>query len=65
MRTVGSVPAETLVALAGADTLPHMGKVLPWLAARGGDVEDLVIQDEFTHDVIARVHDAWLVYDTT
>jgi len=31
----------------------------------GITIVDCVVQDEFTHDVIAREGDVWLVYDST
>ncbi len=64
MRTIGSVPAELLASLGGA-RLPTLEKVVRWVAPLGGDVVDIVIQDEFTHDVVVEVGGAFLVYDTT
>ena len=54
-----------MAALAGAERLPHMGKVVPWTASVGADIVDLVVQDEFTHDVIVAADGVWLVFDTT
>lgn len=32
----------------------------------GYDIVDVIVQDEFTHDVVARSrHGDWLVYDAT
>lgn len=28
-------------------------------------IERVVVQDEYTHDVVLSAHDCWLVYDTT
>ena len=39
--------------------------VVRGLAATGGAIEEVVTQDEFTHDVIVREGARWLVYDTT
>jgi len=41
-------------------------RTLEHVLREGYDVVDVVVQDEFTHDVIARTPDGqWLVYDTT
>lgn len=31
----------------------------------GTDISDIIIQDEYTHDVIVPLPNGWLVYDTT
>lgn len=53
--------------LAGALAGQHMlGDVVTWLFATGGDVIDVIVQDEYTHDVLARLADGTLlVYETT
>lgn len=45
-----------------------LGDVLAWLRAQTPPrtVGEIVTQDEYTHDVVARWDDAlWLVFDTT
>jgi hypothetical protein len=47
----------------GLRTLEH---VLGWCRATGGDIVDVIVQDEFTHDVIVRERaGTYLVFDTT
>ena len=65
MRTVGTVSAQVLAAIAPAGGHVTLEKVVPWAAARGGDIVDIVVQDEFTHDVVVGVDGVFLVYDTT
>jgi len=33
--------------------------------ARGFDIVDVIVQDEYTHDVIARRGESFVVFDTT
>ena len=44
-----------------------LAEVVRWgLATRAPRiVENVVVQDEYTHDVVLRADDVWLVYDTT
>ncbi len=59
LRPVGdSVPDPRLAQAARLDTLED---VLRW----GGDVLEVIVQDEYTHDVVIQHHDAFLVFDTT
>ena len=41
--------------------------VVRWVASRGDAARmlDVVVQDEFTHDVVVRAGELFLVYDTT
>jgi hypothetical protein len=39
--------------------------VLAWCRAQGGDVVEVIVQDEFTHDVIVREGERYHVFDTT
>lgn len=59
---VGNVtPAPALLA---ATRLATLEDVLRW----GGDVIDVIVQDEYTHDVVARapgMPPGFLVFDTT
>lgn len=61
MRVVGSVAAEVLAKLAPASTFPALEDLLRW----NHDLVEIVIQDEFTHDVVMRAAPAFLVFDTT
>ena len=42
-----------------------MEDVLAWTFANKGELVDVIVQDEYTHDVIIRAPDGWLVFDTT
>jgi hypothetical protein len=64
MRLVPPVAPDSLARLAGAE-LSTLEKVVRWVAPLGGDIVDIVVQDEFTHDVVVAVAGLWLVYDTT
>jgi hypothetical protein len=61
---VGTLSVEQLASVAGAP-VSTLEKVVRWVAPRGGDIVDIVVQDEFTHDVIVGVAGVFLVYDTT
>ncbi|MEZ4389686.1 MAG: hypothetical protein R3A48_01220 [Polyangiales bacterium] len=61
--------AATLAALADV-VREHssLARVVQWSLAQGADraLVDVVVQDEFTHDVVLRWSDAlYLVYDAT
>ncbi len=61
---VGDVPPAHAAALASATRLATLEDVLRW----GGDVIEVIVQDEYTHDVVARAPGAvanFLVFDTT
>jgi hypothetical protein len=58
LRTVGEIREPgRLAAAARCETLEE---VLSW-----GELVDVVVQDEFTHDVIVRAVAGFLVFDTT
>jgi hypothetical protein len=40
-------------------------RILEDVVRDGLDVEDVVVQDEFTHDILVNVAPVWLVYDCT
>lgn len=62
LRTVGDVAPEVVARLASAAGLDTLEDVLRW----GGDVLDVIVQDEYTHDVIVAGPAAgFLVFDTT
>lgn len=39
--------------------------VLHWAHATGGALVDVIVQDEYTHDVIVRTPNRFVVFDTT
>ena len=54
--------------VAELESLETLGQVIHWALARTPPAafEDVIIQDEFTHDVIVRVEPAlYAVFDTT
>lgn len=60
----GTDAAAHVTALASATRLATLEDVLRW----GGDVVSVIVQDEYTHDVIVRPPHAatgFLVFDTT
>ena len=38
--------------------------VLAWIAATGAELVEVIVQDEYTHDVVVR-GEHYVVYDTT
>ena len=61
MRVVGEVAPGVVARVASAAKLVSLAELVPW----GGDIVDVVTQDEFTHDVIVVRAGAYLVFDTT
>ncbi len=62
MQTHGEFPPDLIARLTARTSLhATIGRALN----DGIDITDLVVQDEFTHDVIAAVDGVWLVYDST
>ncbi len=63
MRIVGTVAPQHIAALGHATRFVTLEDVLRW----GGDVLDVVVQDEYTHDVIVTsgTNVGFLVFDTT
>ena len=62
LRIIGEVASEARAKHAAATKLDTLEDILRW----GAHVVDVVVQDEYTHDVIARGHaDGFLVFDTT
>jgi hypothetical protein len=48
------------------DKLRTLEELLVWCRAHGADIIDVVVQDEYTHDVIVREgDDRYLCFDTT
>lgn len=60
LRVIGDVSAALVARLQPAAKLETLEDVLHW----GGDVAEIVIQDEYTHDVVL-ASPAHLVFDTT
>jgi hypothetical protein len=62
LRAVGEVSEKTCAGLAAATRLDTLEDVLRW----GADVLDVIVQDEYTHDVVTRdPTGVILVFDTT
>ena len=49
----------------GVTQLRTLEDVLAWALAQYGELVDVIVQDEYTHDVIVRIRDGWQVFDTT
>ena len=60
LRAVGAIDEATLARHASATRLDTLEDVLHW----GGHVLEVVVQDEYTHDVLVE-RDGFLVFDTT
>jgi hypothetical protein len=66
MRVHGSIPEERTAGLAEAAALRTLEGIVRWGAPRGVEVTDILVQDEFTHDVVVPLPDGLvLVYGTT
>jgi hypothetical protein len=63
LRAVGDIPDHVLARHDPATRLDTLEDVLRW----GGHVLEVVVQDEYNHDVVVRGHgdDGFLVFDTT
>jgi hypothetical protein len=62
LRAVGAISEEALARHAPAARLETLEDVLRW----GGHVLEVIVQDEYTHDVVVHTLDAgFLVFDTT
>jgi hypothetical protein len=61
LRVIGSVDAATLDRLAPATTFKSLEDLLAW----NHDLVEVIIQDEYTHDVVMRAPPAFLCFDTT
>ena len=61
LRSVGAIDPATLARLAPATTFDSLEDVLAWTH----DLVEIVVQDEFTHDVVMRATPAFLCFDTT
>ena len=61
LRPVGEVGGEAMAACAPAARLETLEEVLRW----GAHVPEVVVQDEYMHDVIVEHAGVILVFDTT
>lgn len=61
VRAVGELGSELLAGVAHAARLQTLEEVL----RAGFDVLEVVVQDEYTHDVITRARGVFVVFDTT
>ena len=61
LRVVGPVLPEAAARLISATKLDTLEDVLRW----GADVLEVVVQDEYTHDVVVTKATMVLVFDTT
>jgi hypothetical protein len=61
LRAVGDIARADLAKHAAATTLDTLEDVLRW----GAHVLEVIVQDEYNHDVIATHADGFLVFDTT
>jgi hypothetical protein len=61
LRVVGELPADVLARVAVAPSFATLAEVLRW-----GDIVDVIVQDEYTHDVVVRgPAAAYVCFDTT
>jgi len=66
LRVVGSLSPDAFARLAGADRAETLEDVLAWCVTHASDIVDVIVQDEFTHDVVVRgPAPAYLCFDTT
>jgi len=61
LRPVGSVAPEARARVAHAACAVSLEDVL----RAGFEIVEVVVQDEFTHDVITRANETFVVFDTT
>ena len=67
LRPVGDIAAEVLARASPATRLDTLEDVLRFGFAQrpAWELAEVVVQDEFTHDVIVAIGPAFLVFDTT
>jgi hypothetical protein len=59
-------PQRVILIVVHVPKLDTLEDVLAWCRAHDCEVVDVVVQDEFTHDVIVRAHaPSFVVFDTT
>jgi hypothetical protein len=60
--------AEQQALQSGTGGLQILADVVAWAARQKGQISEVVVQDEFTHDVVVALPGPpprWLVFDTT
>jgi hypothetical protein len=62
LRIVGAVAKKALAEVALAAGFSTLEDVVRWRAAV---LVDVIVQDEFTHDVVVRAADVYVCFDTT
>lgn len=45
--------------------LATLEQVLAWTFAQGGELVEIIVQDEYSHDVIVHARAGYVVFDTT
>lgn len=66
LRTVGEIAPERVALVVRASHLATLEEVLHHGLAVGWDVAEVIVQDEYTHDVIVATRARlFLVFDTT
>jgi len=62
LRAVGDIASDVLALHEPATRLDTLEEILRW----GGHVLEVIVQDEYNHDVVVQGHAAgFLVFDTT
>ena len=61
LRQIGDVAPEIVASLRYAERLDTLEDVLH----RGIAVVEIIVQDEYTHDVVCRAGEVFVVFDTT
>ena len=51
--------------MSDVDRVHTLEQLLAWCRARGAELVEVIVQDEYTHDVIVRHGDGYLVFDST
>ena len=64
VRVVGAFAADDVARL-GPLELATLEDVLAWCRVHASEIVDVIVQDEFTHDVLVRAPAAYLCFDTT
>jgi hypothetical protein len=62
LRVVGTVSEGALAGVAAAARFATLEDMVAW---HGSELVDVVVQDEYTHDVVVRARDVYVCFDTT
>ena len=66
LRVVGEIPSELVARLRSVERLATLEDVLGWCRLHTSEILDVVVQDEYTHDVLVRSDAAaYVIFDTT